>query len=342
MAARAHVTVLLGDPSLPDASKPGERYNPEDLGAVARMKEALEGEGLYELDYIDRHEGLPARLMAEPPVFVLNLCDVGYRNRSRLELHVVALLEMLEIPYSGNTPATITLCNDKSMVHGAARDVGVPVPEQRFWPGPDAVDDFDLPYPVIVKPNRTHGSLGITKDAVVGDAKAARAYLEMLGELLPGEPVLLQEYLSGTEYGIGIVGNTGAGYTVLPALEVDYSALPQGLTPILSYESKTIPESPYWNDIRYCEAEIDAATRDRLEACSIAMFERLGCQDYARFDFRCAADGTVKLLEVNPNPAWSFDGKLAMMAGFAGLRYGGLLTRIIAAARRRNGLDAAA
>ena len=71
---------------------------------------------------------------------------------------------------------------------------------------------------------------------------------------------------------------------------------------------------------------------------AIAMFERLGCQDYARCDFRTGGDGTIKLLEMNPNPAWSFDGKLAMMAGFAGMRYGEMLIAIIDAARRRNGL----
>ena len=125
---------------------------------------------------------------------------------------------------------------------------------------------------------------------------------------------------------------------MLPPVEVDYSGLPDGLSPILSYESKTIPDSPYWTDIRYHEAALDDATRNALTRHAIAMFERLGCQDYARCDFRAGRDGVVKLLEVNPNPAWSYDGKLAMMAGFAGMRYGEMLTRIIDVARRRNRL----
>lgn len=339
MAERPAVTVLMGDPSLPDTSKPGNRYNPEDLDSIARMKAALEEEGAYALSYIDRHEGLPARLLENPPEFVLNLCDVGYRNTARLELHVVALLEMLGIAYSGNNPATISMCNDKALIHAAARDVGVAVPEQRFWPDAQSVDDFDLTYPVIVKPNRTHGSLGITKDAVVRNAEEAKRYLEMLAKLLPGHSVLVQEYLEGAEYSVGIIGNTGQDYLVLPPLEVDYSGLPAGLSPILSYESKTIPDSPYWTDIRYREAEAGAGILSQLRESAVAVFERLGCQDYARCDFRTAADGTTKLLEMNPNPAWSFDGKLAMMAGFAGMRYGEMLGRIIETARIRNGLN---
>jgi D-ala D-ala ligase C-terminus len=63
--------------------------------------------------------------------------------------------------------------------------------------------------------------------------------------------------------------------------------------------------------------------------------KRLGCRDYGRFDFRCAADGEPRLLEVNPNPAWANDGKLAFMAGFAGIAYPDMLKMILDAALRR-------
>ena len=65
------------------------------------------------------------------------------------------------------------------------------------------------------------------------------------------------------------------------------------------------------------------------------LFERLGCRDYARFDFRADAAGEVKLLEVNPNPGWCWDGKLNLMAEMAGLRYSDLLRLILEAAEER-------
>jgi D-alanine-D-alanine ligase len=65
------------------------------------------------------------------------------------------------------------------------------------------------------------------------------------------------------------------------------------------------------------------------------LFERLGCRDYARFDFRADAEGEIRLLEVNPNPGWCWDGKLNLMAEIAGLRYSGLLKLIIEAAQER-------
>lgn len=334
------ITVLTGDPSLPDASKPGNRFNPEDFDTIARMKEALTALDRYALDFVDRHEGLPERFIADPPAFVLNLCDTGYRNRARYELHVAALLEMLDIPHSGASPHSMVLTTDKAAVRMIAQSLGVPVPDERFFAteaeARAAADT--LSYPSLIKPNQTDGSLGITKDAVVRDAGEARAYFDMLAELLPGREVLVQEFLSGNEYGMALIGNPGEGFFVPPSLVVDYSGLPAGLTPILSYESKTIPDSPYWTEIRYVPAELPEATIAELRGHAERLFVRLGCQDYARFDWRADANGRIKLLEVNTNPAWSYDGKMAIMAGLGGLDYGEMLSRIIEVGRRRCGI----
>jgi D-alanine-D-alanine ligase len=89
--------------------------------------------------------------------------------------------------------------------------------------------------------------------------------------------------------------------------------------------------------IRYQETTADEDTKRQLYDCSRLLFERLDCRDYARFDFRTDASGTVKLLEVNPNPGWCWDGKLNMMAGFDGMRYADLLAEILRVARERNG-----
>ncbi len=73
----------------------------------------------------------------------------------------------------------------------------------------------------------------------------------------------------------------------------------------------------------------------KLVDYSSLLFERLGCRDYARFDFRADDQGEVKLLEVNPNPGWCWDGKLNYMAGYEDLRYADLLRMIVEAAQER-------
>ena len=147
--------------------------------------------------------------------------------------------------------------------------------------------------------------------------------------------MLWQEYLPGAEYGIGIIGNPETGLTALPTLEVDFSRLPAGLNPILSFESKADPNSPYWTDIGFARARLDAAVEACMVGWSEMLFGRLGLRDYGRFDFRVAADGRPKLMEVNPNPAWGYDGKLAIMAGFAGQSYARMLEMVIDAAIAR-------
>ncbi|HEX6986006.1 MAG TPA: hypothetical protein VF170_11555, partial [Planctomycetaceae bacterium] len=179
------------------------------------------------------------------------------------------------------------------------------------------------------------GSVGITKDAVVRDAAAARAYLAWLRRELPDADALVQEYLPGPEYGVGLIGNPDGRMTALPPLEVDFGGLPAGLNPILSYESKALPDSPYWTEIRFKRAALDPAAEDAMIDAAKRLFRRLSLRDYGRFDFRCGADGVVKLMEVNPNPAWANDGKLAFMAGFAGIAYRDMLGLILDAAITR-------
>jgi D-alanine-D-alanine ligase len=329
------VTVIVGDPRLPDVTKTNARYSPEDLEAVARMKAALRQLPAYRFSYLDDHDRLIAELTSEPPAFVLNLCDTGFANVASHELHVPSLLEMLRVPYSGSPPSCLAYCYDKALVRAVASAHGIPVAAEVFVPGCDARALPPVSFPALIKPNTGDGSVGITSDALVRDAGSARAYLDRLRRQLPGRDALVQEFLAGSEYALGLIGNPESGFTVLPLLEVDYGALDPELPRILSYESKTVPESPYWKQLRYREARLGPAETAPLVRAATLLFQRLGCRDYARFDFRHGTDGVARLLEVNPNPAWCWDGKLQMMAGFAGWDEATLFERILAAAQQR-------
>jgi D-alanine-D-alanine ligase len=311
------------------------RFNAEDFETVNRLKAALATLSDYRFSYLDNHGSLIARLRAERPAFVLNLCDEGYNNDAFLELHVPALLEMLGIPYSGAGPTCLGMCYDKSLVRSVAMTFDVPVPLETVCDIGDQSATMPSVFPALIKPNCGDSSIGITKDAVVYNPEEAIAYLSRLRELVPGRAALVQEYLPGTEYSVGLVGNPGLGIRVLPILEVDYSRLDPSLPQILSYESKWDPASPYWTQIRYREARADDEARRRMVDNAITLFERLACRDYARFDFRTDAAGEIKLLEVNPNPGWCWDGKMNFMAEFAGHTYADLLRWIIEAAQAR-------
>jgi len=331
------VTVLLGDPTIGDATKLGGGYTEEDLRCVERMKEAFASLGRYDLAYMNRHETLIADLAAAPPEFVLNFCDTGYLNQPRHEWHLAGYLELLDIPYSGAPPFAMAICYDKGIVRALAASLDIPVPAETYYENAEAAQAGLDRFPVLIKPNHGDGSVGITRDAVVRDADEARAYLDYFARALPGRALIAQEFLPGAEYGVGAIGNPDGDFTVLPPLEVDYSQLDAGLNPILSFESKTDPTSPYWTKIRYGRAELAPGARDRLGAAARRLFARLGLRDYGRFDFRTGADGVIKLMEVNPNPAWDYGAKLAMMSGFAGMSYPEMLGLIVETAMARIG-----
>jgi len=337
-----HVTVLLGDPNLPDDVKLEGKFNPEDFDTIHRLKKALSEIPGYTFSYLDNHATLLSSLRYDPPQFVLNLCDEGFQNDAFKELHVPAYLEMLGIPYTGAGPACLGICYNKSLVRALAASLDIPVPLETYFDPDDQAATIPSIFPALVKPNWGDSSIGITKDAVVNTPEELMAHVRYLQDTLPGRSVLIQEFLSGPEYSVGIVGNPGLSIEILPILEVDYSALPPELPKILGYESKWIPSSPYWTDIRYREANLDEETTRKLHDYSNELFERLACRDYARFDFRTDANGEIKLLEVNPNPGWCWDGKFNIMAGFAGWRYADLLRKIISAAEERIALETTA
>lgn len=337
------VAVLLGDPRLGDDTKPNTRFTPEDVESVDRLRESLGSLDGYRFRYLDDHGTLLEvlrGLAGEEGWLALNFCDTGYRNDPAMEAHVPAYLEMLGLAYSGCGPEPLALCYDKAATRVLAKAAGVPVPRELVVSGDDpegtlVPDGGDLPFPALLKPRTGDGSVGIDRNSVAGDREAVVARLRTLRDLLPGRDILVQEFLPGREFAVGLMGNPATGLSVLPVLEVDYRRLDPELPRILSYESKALPESPYWRQLAYREARPGDELRRRLEGWSGRLFDVLGCRDYARFDFRCDADGSPRLLEVNPNPAWCWDGKMNLMAGFEGQDYAGFLRRILTCAQQR-------
>lgn len=335
MAGIRKILVITGDPEQPDPTKDGGAYNDEDRRNIEIMREAFESIDGFDFEIACRHDGLLARLRDDPPDLVVNFCDTGYRNVPTKELHVPAYLELYDIPYTGAPPAALAMVYDKQVVRLVAEAAGIPVPGEFFLESSQPASAVPDMFPALIKPNTADGSVGITNDAVVSTRDEADAYLAWFRETLPGRDALIQEYLPGPEYGIGMIGNPDDGLEALPQIEVDFSHLPDGLAPILSFESKAVPDSPYWTDIGFKHAALDQPDLERMLAACRFLYRRFRLRDWGRFDFRMAADGVIKLMEVNSNPAWAHDGKLAIMTGFAGLEYRDLLENMLRAAIRR-------
>ena len=338
-AALRKVAVLMGDPRKTDVVKPDGTFDADDFATIDRLKEALGELQGFEFQTFDNHDTLAADL---PRIragydFAFNLCDEGFGNQAAQELHVPALLEAYGIHYTGGGPQCLAYCYDKSLVRGVAKEMDIPVPEAFLIRADDTTYyELTLPFPVIVKPNFGDSSLGITMDSVCHDVtQLESAILRARDQFGYDHPVLIEQFLTGKEVTVGIIGNPPDSYTALPVIEEDYSELPADLPKICGYEAKWDPESPYWKALRSIPANLPEQTEGFLIASCLRLFERLACRDYARFDWRLDAHGTPRLLEANPNPGWCWDGHLAKMAGLAGHSYPEMLRMILEAAERR-------
>jgi D-alanine-D-alanine ligase len=332
------VRILCGDPRLAYEYGVDGTFSQEEVEAVERACHALSERPGYQVSVLDDHTRYIDELRANPPDLVLNFCDTGYRNQLAQEPNIPAFLEMLDIPYTGAPPAAMHLCGDKSLVRHVAAAHSIPVPNEKLV---DLnADPLVLPdlYPAMIKPNGGCGSMGIAPDCVVHDGAEADAVLRRLAGEIERPQALIQDFLTGPEYTLGLVGNPDTGFTVLPTLEVDYSDLDPELPPILAYGSKADPASDYWRALRFRQAEVSPEIAAQMIDQASFLFGRLGFRDYARIDFRAGADGIPRLLDANFNPTWNWDGKMAIMAGWHGMDYGQLLEAIVKAARQRHGI----
>ncbi len=334
------VVVILGDPTKPDTIKPSKIFDDDDFYTVHQLKSALKDLKGYNFSYLDDHNTLIQDLhnLKGKIEYIFNLCDEGYYNEARKELHLPALLEILKLPYTGSGPQCLAFCYDKSLVRGIAKELEIPVPEAIYVKPEDKIIDLPLYFPAFVKPNFGDSSFGITQKSVVTNGEELLdAITEIRLKFGYDKPILIEQFLTGKDISVGIIGNPPDEYLILPIIEEDYSSLPPELPKICGYEAKWLPESPYWNINSIC-ANLPNDIVEIIENCSLKLFERLECQDYARFDWRLDEGGNPKLLEVNPNPGWCWDGHLVKMAKLADISYKEMLKKILEATEKRLGL----
>jgi len=336
-----HVVVVLGDPAKLDCLKPQNVFDDDDFYTIDQMKAALRELNGYRFTYLNNHDTLIQDLLrvAGRTDYVFNLCDEGYCNEPRKELHVAAVFELLGIPYTGSGPQCLAYCYDKSLVRGVAKEMLIPVPKAIFIEPEDSKFELPFDFPVIVKPNLGDSSFGITERSVAYVAEELlNAILGVRQQFGYEKPVLVEEFLTGKDLSVGIIGNPPTSYSVLPITEEDYSAVPADLPRICGYEAKWCPDSRYWN-IKSVPADLPDETEKGIVKWCVELWERLECRDYARFDWRLDAEGSPKLLEVNPNPGWCWDGHLAKMAAHVGMSYPEMLGAILRGAEERLGIE---
>ena len=336
------IAVLMGDPTLSDIIKPDAVFDSDDLETIEQLKVALSKLSGFQFTYYNNHRTMVNDLqkLNGDIDLVLNLCDEGFKNDAVKELHIPSLLEIFDLPYSGSNPQTLAYCYDKSLIRGIAAEIDVAVADAFLITADANLFELNIPFPVIAKPNFGDSSFGITQDNVVHNIEElSNTILRIRKQFGYSKPILVEEFLTGAELSVGIIGNL-QDYKVLPVIEEDYSDLPEGLPKICGYEAKWLPDSPYMKALKSIPSTLSSDVEQKMIQDSLKLFERLDCKDYCRFDWRCNSEGEPKILEVNPNPGWCWDGHLAKMSELGGMDYSQMLESIINAAITRNKVNA--
>ena len=259
---------------------------------------------------------------------VFNICE-GLKGVAR-EAQVPALLEAYDIPYIFSDPLTLSLALDKGMAKRIARSAGVPTPDFALIECPDDVGGVDLPFPLFLKPVAEGSGKGVdAKSRVTDRASLSRVAKDLLARFR--QPVLVEKFLPGREFTVGIVG-TGQEAVALGVIEVVWTenASAHGY----GYENKEHCEEK----MIYRLAE-DRAAKDAAEV-AVAAWRALRCRDGGRVDIRFGDDGKAYFLEVNPLAGLNPDrSDLVFIARFKGLSYRDLIERILESFVRRRGAD---
>lgn len=293
---------------------------------------------------IEADEEFYNRVRETRPDIVFNIAE-GLNGVSR-EAQVPAMLDMLRIPYSGSDPLTLALCLDKSRTKEILSHYGVPTARFRVV---SAVGELpaatELTLPAMVKPLHEGSSKGIFDSSLVRDRKGLQEAVErVLFEYR--QPALVEEFLPGREFTVGILGNV-PDLRVLPPVEIRFDSLPEGVNRIYSYEAKWIwdrSDAPL--EIFDCPARVEPALGAEIADVCARAYAALRCHDWSRIDVRLDSADRPNVIEINPLPGIlpnpEDNSCLPKAARAAGISYDELIRSALGYAAIRHGLAASA
>ena len=279
------------------------------------------------------------KLKSLDPDIVFNIAE-GFFGESR-EAQIPAMLDMLQIPYTGSDPLTLATCLDKARTKEILSYYDIPTAPFFIANELDQIKNLKLTFPLFVKPVWEGSGKGIFSSSFVSNKKELSEQVERIITEY-SQPALIEEFLSGREFTVAILGN-GVETEVLPIVEIEFKDFPDGFIPVYSYEAKWIldtKENPL--DVFSCPAKSDPPLETKVKQVALNAYKILRCRDWSRIDIRMNADNVPNIIEINPLPGILPDPKenscFPKAARTAGISYDEMLNKVLLAAARRYNL----
>jgi len=259
---------------------------------------------------------------------VFNLAEEGYLEDIHTEPHMAALLEMLGFKFTGSNYLCLANCLDKARAKQLFVVNGLSTPKFMIFNKEitDEVKVTGLRFPLIVKPGKSDGSIGIRRNSVVEDIPSLVLRVNEVIQTYE-QPALVEEFIDGREINVGILGNKRL--TVLPMSEIIFNLSPDERN-FLPYEAKWMTRTKYYKGtVPQCPAEIEPGLKAEIEELARKAYILMGVRGYGRVDFRIDSHNKPYILEVNPNPDISRDAGLARMIQAHDMTYEELIEKIV-------------
>ena len=318
------------------------RGDPQDLLAIQctitstqNLFGALTGLGydVVKIPVKDNLGGLKKRLCSFSPqeTFIFNNCD-GFNGNNLGAVQVISLIEQMGFRHTGASADSIELCINKPRCKENLERFGVPTP--RFQVFERAEGEYRLEFPAIVKPSVEDASMGIDLASVVCNREGLFSRVAYIIEEYQ-QPAMVEQFIGGRELAVAMWGNESV--EILPIAEDDFSAFPDPLQHVLTYESKWKPESPYFQNI---PSRIPACLTPREEqaVCKVAenSYRAAGLRDLGRVDIRFD-NGIPYVIDINELPDLSPDAGFWNSVRVTGLTYPQMIERVLMYALKREG-----
>ncbi len=271
-------------------------------------------------------------LTADKPNIVFNLTE-QFRGDRKQDKNVAAVLEMLDIPFTGSNSTGLMLCRDKLLckqllsLHKIRVPGFVPLPVGKRAHVPKA-----LRYPLIVKPSFEDSSEGISNASVVANENALNERAEFVHARWQ-QDAIAEEYIEGRELYVSILGNNRL--TVFPIRECSFNSGSGNGPQLATYRVKWDKEYREKHNITFGFPELDRKVVENVNRVCKKVYRVLQILDYGRVDLRLTVDNKLVVLEANPNPDLAYGEEVAEAAEKAGLTYEELIERILRLALQR-------
>jgi len=322
-----------------DATKPPDYFSEYDSQeTVDAIICALKKCG-HNVEAIDAaYPKIYSYLRRNSPDMVFNIAEGG-RGRLR-ESRLPAMLDCLNIPYTGSDFFSLALALNKAMAKKVLKAENIPTPDFQLFTKGDEDLCPELKFPLIVKPNCEGSSKGINVSNVVNNKEALFEKAKKIIDLY-GQPALAEEFINGKELTVGILDNIKT--TILPILEIDFSSCKNSGEYFYTWRMKEYQGSRELGltPTFHCPARLSKDIEARVKETALKAHYSLGCFDISRVDIRLSSDNTPYVLEVNPLPGLSpRESNFPIMAYAAGMTYEDLIEVILnSALKRRKGLN---